>query len=214
MAAIVKFDFTDTYQVDPVSNNWKSHSFTSVLKDGSFVPLRVEISGTPHAMFPNTFNLSFGPVNSMGDIDDSAELAHKNYSKVFSSVLLTGLFYLLEHPDQNLGIDGSDEARAYLYHRYIQQNFIYLDQFFEMYAVKYFVRIGRYKKRPYDNPFDFREIIPASERIEAGMELTSSLMYNYFLFKTKNIDASTIDQLKTISNFRYDRRDLQKVPGV
>lgn len=185
MAVTVKLDFDNTYEIEPLSDDLRVSTFKSDLEDGSLVSLRVEISSQPHALLPFVFNLAFGPTNARGEIDDKAEIAHKDYSRVFSSILLSGLTYLTDHPEQYLGIDGSNNARAYLYYRFLQRNFDYLDQYFEMYGLKYFVRISRFGKNQYDNPFDFNDVIPMTDRIRKGMVIRSNLMYNYFIFKLK-----------------------------
>ncbi len=70
----------------------------------------------------NNIFSAFGPTNSKGEIDDRAEISHKDYSKMFSSILLAGLTYLTDHPNQYLGIDGwdnaRDNARGYMYYRF------------------------------------------------------------------------------------------------
>jgi hypothetical protein len=185
MAVAVKLDFDNTYEIEPLTEDLRVSTFNSELKDGSSVFLRVEISSQPHALLPSVFNLAFGPKNLNGEIDDRAEITHKDYSKVFSSILLAGLTYLTDHTDQYLGVDGSNNARAYLYYRFLQRNFEYLDRFFEMYALKYYVRISRFGKNQYDNPFDFNDVVPMTDRIRKGMVIMSNLMYNYFIFKLK-----------------------------
>jgi hypothetical protein len=185
MAIAVKLDFDNTYYVEPLTDDLRVSRFTCDLEDGSSIPLRVEISSHPHALLPSVFNLAFGPTNLKGEIDDKAEIAHKDYSKVFSSILFAGITYLTDHRDQYLGIDGSNNARAYLYYRFLQRNFVYLDQFFEMYGLKYYVRISRFGKNQYDNPFDFNDISPMTDRIRKGMAIMSNLMYNYFIFRLK-----------------------------
>lgn len=186
MAVTEKLDFENTYRLEPLSGDSRVSTFTSELENGTSIPLRVEISATPHPMLPTVFNLAFGPTNAKGEIDDRAEIAHKDYSKVFSSILLVGLTYLKRNPEKYLGIDGSNNARAYLYFRFLQRNFTYLDQFFEMYALKYYVRISRFGTNHYDNPFDFDDVIPMADRIRSGMAIRSNLMYNYFIFRTKS----------------------------
>jgi hypothetical protein len=185
MAIAVKLDFDDTYEIEPLTEDLRVSTFVSDLENGDTVPLRLEISSQPHALLPSVFNLAFGPMNSKGEIDDKAEIAHKDYSKVFSTILLAGLTYLTDHPDHYLGIDGSNNARAYLYYRFLQRNFTYLDRFFEMYGLKYYVRISRFGKNQYDNPFDFKDVVPMTDRIRKGMVIMSNLMYNYFIFKLK-----------------------------
>ena len=183
MAVVVKLDFNNRYKMVPLSDDLRVTTFTSELANGSPIPLRVDISSTPHAMLPSVFNLAFGPINAKGEIDDKAEIPHKDYSRVFSSILFAGLSYLRKHPNQFLGIDGSTNSRAYLYYRFLQRNFTYLDKFFEMYGLKYYVRISRFGKSQYDNPFDFKDVIPMTDRITNGMVIRSDLMYNYFIFK-------------------------------
>lgn len=187
MAVVVKLDFENTYDIELLSNDLRVSTFKSDLKGGSSVLLRVEISSEPHALLPSVFNLAFGPTNNRGEIDDMAEIAHEDYSKVFSSILLVGLTYLTDHPDHYLGIDGSNNARAFLYYRFLQLNFDYLNQFFEVYGLKYYVRISRFGKNQFDNPFDFNDIMPITDRIKKGMIIRSNLMYNYFIFKLKAI---------------------------
>lgn len=80
MAVTVKLDFDNTYEIDPLSNDLRVSTFTSDLEDGSSIPLRVEISSEPHALLSSVFNLAFGPINAKGEIDDRAEIAHKDYS--------------------------------------------------------------------------------------------------------------------------------------
>lgn len=79
----------------------------------------MEISNEAHELIPNVYNLAFGPTNARGDIDDKAQLTHKDYSKVFSTILFDGLIYLNSNRDHYLGIDGSDNARAYLYYKFL-----------------------------------------------------------------------------------------------
>jgi hypothetical protein len=131
------------------------------------------------------YNLAFGPVTEEGRINDKAELPHRNYSKVFSTILFFGYKYLLKNPDQMIGIDGSDNRRAVLYFRMIQRNYDYLGKYFEVFGLKYYVRMTRFGKRQYDNPFDFADILPSPEKIVKNMRLRLEWLYNYFIFKLK-----------------------------
>ncbi|MFT3827480.1 MAG: hypothetical protein QM731_26395 [Chitinophagaceae bacterium] len=186
MSVPVKIDFDTLYDIDNISTDLKYSSFTTPLNDGKAVPLVVKISNNTHALLPNVYNLSFGPLNAKGKIDDKAELKHINYSKVFSTILFSALAYLQTNPDHYLGIDGSDNARAYFYYRALQRNFSYLDKHFRMYGVKYYVRITRFGKTQYDNPFDFEDIIPYPFRIRKGSQISQDQMYNYFIFNLKS----------------------------
>jgi hypothetical protein len=184
-AVSVKIDFDNLYEIDNISTDLRFSSFSTKLNDGKAVPLNVKISNQSHALLPNVYNLSFGPLNAKGKIDDKAELTHKDYSKVFSIILFSAFAYLKTNPDHYLGIDGSDNARAYFYYRAIQRNFAYLDKHFRMYGIKYFVRITRFGKTQYDNPFDFEDIMPYPFRIEKAANVSQDHMYNYFIFNLK-----------------------------
>jgi hypothetical protein len=185
MAIAVKLDFDHPYDLEPLSEDLRKSTFTTELADGTVLPLLVEISNNSHELLPAVFNLAFGPRNAKGEIDDKAEIHHKDYSKTFSSILLTGLSYLNNNKDHYLGIDGSNNARAYLYYRFLQRNYDYLDRYFNMYGLKYYVRISRFGKYQYDNPFDFDDIYTFPDRIYKGMEVRSDFMYNYFIFNKK-----------------------------
>jgi len=182
MSVVVKLDFDNPYHLDSVTEDLRMSVFRTELQDGTQIPLKVEISSQPHELLPGVFNLAFGPVNNKGKIDDKAELSHKDYSKVFSSILVTGMMYLTKNKDHYLGIDGSNNARAYLYYRFLQKNLDYLNQFIRIFGLKYYVRISRFGKNQYDNPFDFKDILPGTDRIIKGMRLNPEFMYNYFIF--------------------------------
>jgi hypothetical protein len=186
MAIAVNLDFENPYDIDLLTEDFRIGVFETELQDGSTVPLKVEISNVPHELLPKVFNLAFGPMNAEGEIDDKAELHHKDYSKVFSSILLTGLTYLSNNKDHYIGIDGSNNARAYLYYRFLQRNYDYLTRFFYMFGLKYYVRISRFGKNQYDNPFDFNDIFPSLDEIPKNMAIRSDLMYNYFIFNKKD----------------------------
>lgn len=185
MAANLKIDFKNLYEIDNISADLRVSTFSTKLNNGQALPLIVKISNQSHALLPNVYNLAFGPLNSKGKIDDKAELTHADYSKVFSTILFSALAYLKTNPDHYLGIDGSDNARAYFYYRALQRNFPYLNQHFRMFGVKYFVRITRFGKTQYDNPFDFEDIMPYPFRIEKGALVSQDHMYNYFIFNLK-----------------------------
>lgn len=156
--------------------------FQSDLFDGSKIPLKIEISSEPHRLLHNVYNLAFGPPDVRGKIDDKAELQHSNYSKVFSTILFTGLTYLNSNPGHFLGIDGSSNSRAYLYYRFLQKNYDYLNRFFNLFGIKYYVRVTRFGKTQYDDPFDFQDVKAIPESIEKKMIVDPKFMFNYFIF--------------------------------
>ena len=136
-------------------------------------------------MLPNTYNLAFGPLKVDGYIDDKAALTHKDYSKVFSTILFSAFTYLKRNPDHFIGIDGSDNNRAYLYYKFLQRNYDYLSKHFNVFGIKYYVRISRLGKTQYDNPFNFDDVQSTPNEIQKGKKLPPDEMYNYFTFGLK-----------------------------
>jgi len=187
MVRDLKIDFDSRYEVFDISGDFRNCEFTIVLQDGATVPLCIQISNETHELLPDVYNLAFGPMKG-NRIDDKAEIAHSDYSKVFSTILFNVLEYLEENPTHSIGMDGSDNRRAYLYYHILQQNFDYLSQYFDFPGLKYYVRITRFGKFQYDNPFDFTDIMPGLIPIGKGLKLPWDLMFNYFIFKIKNND--------------------------
>lgn len=185
MALNVKINFEDVYRSDTISDDLRTTIFYTQLRSGTILPLKLTISNEVHELLPDTYNLAFGPVKRDGTIDDRAELAHKDYSKVFSTILFSAFTYLKEYRDHYIGIDGSDNRRAYMYYKFLQRNYDYLTKYFDIFGVKYYVRITRLGKRQYDNPFNFEDIQPAPIEIVKGKVLDPNEMYNYFTFKLK-----------------------------
>lgn len=182
---MVDIDFGNCYEMENISPDLRESSFITELEDSNFIPLRVQISNEAHELLPHVYNMAFGPLNRKGQIDDRVQLSHKNYSKVFSTILLNALTYLTGNKTHYLGIDGSDNGRALLYYRFLQRNYDYLDQYFNMFGLKYYVRITRFGKTQYDNPFDFDDITPYPIKIQKGSIVNRDKMYNYFIFNLK-----------------------------
>lgn len=184
MAIGTKINFGNIYPLESISEDLRVATFQTELRAGKTSSLTIKISEDSHELLPNVYNLAFGPLNKRKQIDDKAELAHSDYSKVFSTILLSGLQYLTANPDRYLGVDGSENLRAWYYWRTLQSNFDYLSEHFDMYGLKYYVRISRFGKFQYENPFDFDDIHPFPERL-IKMEEWPEQMYNYFIFRLK-----------------------------
>ena len=185
MATGVKIDFDRAVPFTAISDDFRLGIFPTELKDGSTVPLKVEIDNEAMEFLPAVYNLAFGPMKDNGNIDDRAQITHKDYSAVFSTIMFEAWSYLQNNPDHYIGVDGSDNPRATLYYYFLQRNFDYLDQHFSFFGVKYYVRITRFGKTQYENPFDFSDIMPIPIRIEKTSVIPDP-MYNYFIFSLKN----------------------------
>ncbi|SEW44936.1 hypothetical protein SAMN05428988_5897 [Chitinophaga sp. YR573] len=185
MALGVKIDFDNIYEVTPVIENLNESFFETELVDGTRTNLHVEIDNRPHTLRENLYNLAFGPLNKKGQIDDRAQLTHSDYAKVFSTILFEAKNYLLRNPDHQIGIDGSTNGRAYLYFRFFKKNYDYLSNYFDIYCVKYYVRIARIGEEQYEDPFDFGDVMLYEEKLEKKTKNNPKFMYNYFIFKLK-----------------------------
>jgi len=185
MALNIEINFENTYEDEIISQDLRATSFVTSLEDQTNIPLHIKISSKPHELLPAVYNLAFGPKRN-GQIDDSVELHHADYSKVFSTILFHAFTYLTGNPGHAVGIDGSTNSRAYLYYRTFQRNYDYLNQHFEVFGLKYYVRITRFGKTQYDNPFDFSDVIPKTLEIRRGIRVNPESMFNYFIFKLKN----------------------------
>jgi hypothetical protein len=185
MAARVVIDFENVCRLEEVAPDFEMGAFYTRLENNDEILLNIGVNNISHELLPNVFNLAFGPLNKQGRINDRAELTHLDYSKVFSTILLWALTYLQHNRAHYLGVDGSDNNRAYFYYRAMMRNFEYLDRSFNMYGIKYFVRISRLGKTQYDNPFDFEEIKPELYKITRTHYISQHSMYNYFIFGLK-----------------------------
>ena len=149
--------------------------------------LGIKINTESQAFLPDVFNLAFGPLNENKEIDDKIKLHHKNHSKVFSTIVFSAFTFLEANKDKYLGIDGSNNARAYMYYRSIQNNFNYLSEIFDIYGVNYYVRVLRkLKDEDCTYPIDETDIRPFIEKIDKNEIIQSNKLYNYFIFKLKS----------------------------
>jgi len=142
-------------------------SFESPQKDGTIRLIIVRVDPHPDPLLPNVFNLGFGPSDKNGGFHDTMRLKHLDNNKVFSTVLFHGLNFLEENSQLVMGVDGSDDIRATLYHLMFKTNRNYLDEFFTPLGIDWYVRIyrngkydadaqGNYIAKPRSEPFDYQ----------------------------------------------------------
>lgn len=157
-------------------------AFYSEIEDSTDVLIKIEISPYGDPLLPNVFNLAFGPLSASGEIDDTAKINHQNKNKVFSTILLFSLVYLQSSPDVVIGIDGSNDVRAYLNHRMFLTNREYLNEYFITIGVDWYFKLLRdntvemdeggfpyFKPKP--EPFDYQR--PARN------------LYRYYMYQIK-----------------------------
>jgi hypothetical protein len=128
---MIKINLENTYSPFYISEDLKTFIFQSELKDGTFADIHVSIFQHPDGFLSNVYNLGFGPLNANCRIDDKIKLKHIDVNKVFSTVLLLGITFLHKNKCLSIGIDGSDDIRAYLYHRMFRYNIVHLSDFYQ-----------------------------------------------------------------------------------
>lgn len=185
MALNIRINLENCYEFNNVSSDLTLSQFVSDLKNGNSAKIGVMIDNERHQFLPDVFNLSFGPINDIGQIDDTARLSHENYSKVFSTIVLASIIFLTKNSNRYIGIDGSSNARAYLYFRTIQNNHDTLTTYFDIYGVNYYVRILRKDEKDNMHRINSNDITTIPRAINKGEKINLSELYNYFIFKLK-----------------------------
>lgn len=187
MALNIKLDITNCYPIEMVTEDFTLSTFKGKLKNGEDIPIGIRVSDKEHPLLFDVYNLAFGPLTSDKQIDDKAKLPHLDHSKLFSTIVFSCMTFLTSNEDKYLGIDGSNNARAYLYYRCIQNNFDYLSQYFLIYGVNYYVRILR-KVNTHDeyHPMDAEDIVATPIEIKKEAMVKYDKLYNYFIFRLKN----------------------------
>ena len=158
-------------------------TFNSINKKGEPVFLKIKIEPPAYPLLPNVYNLCFGPPLPDGNIDDRAQISHGDLNKLFSTIILFCLMFLDENPDVTIGLDGSNDVRAYLYHRIFTHNKDYLAEYFVALGTDWFVRLLRnddYERHPDGSAF-FK---PRSEPFDYQRPVKDLYRYHMFHHKT------------------------------
>jgi hypothetical protein len=140
---MIKVNLLETFELEFLSEDFMWMTFYAPLKDGGRVLLKVIVESLDDPLLPNTYNLAFGPFDSSGSVDDTARVFHNDPDKVFSTILLFCLAFLQTNTDLQIGLDGSDDSRAYLYHRMFHTNREYLNDYFEAIGVDWYLKVLR-----------------------------------------------------------------------
>jgi len=169
---MIRINLEDIYEPISVAEDLSNMTFSSVDMNAVTNTIKIEIVPLGHSLLPN------------GDIDDKAKIIHSNTSKVFSTIVCFCLVYLQANPEITIGVDGSDDGRAYLYHRMFQTNRTYLDEYFVSIGVDWYVRLLRngdietdmngtpfFKPKP--EPFDYLR--------------NSNDLYRYYMFHLRQL---------------------------
>jgi len=179
---MIKINLEDTYEPVFISDDLTEFVFNSELKDGKVIDLHVKFSNIGNSFLPNVYNLAYGPLNHRGEIDDEIKLHHQNINKLFSTIVFYAITFLDTYKERKVGIDGSNDGRAYWYHRMFQSNQEELEELIIIIGVDWYVRLLRdgnvernekgeplFKPRP--EPFDLKR--------------RASDLYRYYLIERK-----------------------------
>ena len=176
---MVKIDLENTFTPIDVADDLSFMTFNATDKAGLQMTIRIEILHLGDPLLPHVYNLAFGPITANKMIDDKAKIHHSNTNKIFSTIVLFSLTYLQANPHATIGIDGSNDARAYMYHRIFKTNRQYLHEYFVTIGVDWYVRLlrnGNVEKdttgypffKPKPEPFDYQRV--------------SNDLYRYYMF--------------------------------
>ncbi|HCA06546.1 hypothetical protein [Chryseobacterium sp.] len=178
---MIKINLDDTYEPHYVHDDLTEFIFNSELKDGKITDLHVKFYDIRDPFLPNVYNLAYGPIDHNGEIDDEIKLRHCNISKLFSTIVFFVITFLDTYKERKVGIDGSDNSRAYWYHRMFLSNHRELEDLIII-GVDWYVRLlrdgtvesdnkGRPIFKPRPEPFD--------------LDRKASDLYRYYLIEKK-----------------------------
>lgn len=176
----IDINLDDVYDLIFINQAFTEFIFESPLYGSGVINIHVLIQSANNPFLKQFNNLAFGPKVD-GQLNDFVSIKHKNSSKALSTVLFCGLAFLNLHPEEYLGIDGSDFRRAYFYYRMIQRNFHYLSDYFRIFGVKYYARVLRPRNKYDPMPVDVNELISFPYKIENQPLTNHKSLFNYYL---------------------------------
>jgi hypothetical protein len=179
----VTVNFDNTYELITIEPDLSEATFYSITKNNIPVLLKIRIERIDIPLLPEVYNLSFGPINDDGTIDDKARINHQDLNKAFSTIILFALTYLKKNPNSIIGLDGSNDARAYLYHRMFLTNRTHLQEYFVALGVDWFARLLRKGQIELDSDGSFF-FKPRPELINYNR--STSDLYMYYIFHLAN----------------------------
>lgn len=179
---MITIDFENTYDPVFVAKDLTSMTFNATQKDGTEELIVVQLQPYPINRLPDVFNLGFGPSDGVGGFLDNVHLEHADKNKVFSTIMLLALAYLTENPTHIVGLDGSNDARARIYHMMFRSNIDALGAVFETIGLDYYIKQlrdgeletdddGNHVMIPIPQPFDYTR--------------SSKNLYRYYMFYLK-----------------------------
>ena len=180
--AMITINFEDTYDPIGMDPDLCEMRFISPQKAGADRELLLKITPHPNPFLPNVYNLGFGPPGGKGGFLDDVRLKHADVGKVFSTVLFHALTFLQASPHLTIGIDGSNDVRATLYHQMIKRNRDYLEDVFVVIGVDWYVRVFRDWTVEQD---DNGHLLPKPRPELFDYERERHDLYRYYMFRLR-----------------------------
>jgi len=128
---MITIDFANTYIPITMAEDYTAMTFNSPQVNGSQILILVQLQLYPISKLSNVYNLGFGPSDGKGSFLDNVTLQHLNLNMVFSCIMLLPLAFLKLNPDYIIGLDGSNDARARIYHMMFRSNIAQLGAYLE-----------------------------------------------------------------------------------
>jgi len=165
---MITLNLTDIYEIHaakldlPVSEV----EFDAPQRNGKIERIYIRLSPHPDKYLPDVYNLALGPLSANGEINDKIRLKHADPGKVLSTTIFIAYAFLLEYPEHFIGLDGSNDLRANLYHGMFLANRKHLSEYFVAIGVDWYVKLLRngdverrrdqsYLFKPRPEPFDY-----------------------------------------------------------
>ena len=166
---MVKIDLANTYELTSafLDRENTQMEFLSPQSDGTERLMRIKIRPYPDPLLPNVSNLAMGPLADSGYIDDQIRLKHLDRTAMYSTLVFCMLLFLQEYPDLAIGLDGSNDLRAAIYHGIFLHNRHHLAKHVAPFGVDWYVKLLRDRKdierrvtgepffKPISEPFDY-----------------------------------------------------------
>lgn len=182
---MIAIDFERTYNLlwGEIEQQFSITEFDSPQITGNPVVMRVIIKPHPDPLLPNVYNLAIGPPIGDTGIDDTIRLKHTDSSRVFSTAILFALTFLTEYPEMIIGLDGTDDLRARLYHSMFIANRETLSDYFQTIGVDWYVKLLRNQIDIERNEDGIPFFKPRPEAFDYAR--TRKDLYRYYMFELK-----------------------------
>ena len=183
---MITIDIERTYDLlwGEIDHRLSITEFNSPQIAGDPALIRVVIEPHPDPLLPNVYNLAMGPPIGESGIDDNVRLRHIDSGRVFSTAILFALTFLTEFKEAIIGLDGTDDLRATLYHSMFIANREPLSEYFETIGVDWYVKLLR-------NQIDIERNIDGTPFFKPRPEAfdyarTRHDLYRYYMFELKD----------------------------